>query len=166
MLKVAKLNAAGDKVEQVHNVKKEKCIDPTTGAPSENSVINFAVKLWGAGNYVWNKDGDKTKAAPGKNYDSSNKIFYEDRPQSCSEDLGTPVVFASWTLNTTTGEWQAPHMYVDGTTHDTKMGNFRWQEDTQKWLAKKGAEMVTADANGTTAADYQWNTSTNAWDAV
>ena len=50
MLKVAKLNAAGDKVENVFNVKKEKCIDPATGAPSDNSVINFAVKLWGAGN--------------------------------------------------------------------------------------------------------------------
>ena len=162
MLKVAKLNAAGDKVENVFNVKKEKCIDPATGAPSDNSVINFAVKLWGAGNYVWNKDSDKTRASTGYNYDSSNKIFYEDRPQSCTPDLGTPVVFASWTLNTTTGEWICPQNIFDESLEDKMkpMGHIVWDEAAQKWTALKSDDTRQDIMDKV----YKWNKDTEVWE--
>ena len=54
-----------------------------------------------------------TFAGIGYTYDSANDIFHRSQP------------YPSWTLNTTTAEWEAPSAYVLG---------YEWDEDTLAWV--------------------------------
>ena len=62
----------------------------------------------------------------GDKWDSTNSIFHKPKP------------YASWTLNTTTGLWEAPSAKPDTTsTHsDGKeiQDQYAWNEDNKEWV--------------------------------
>ena len=55
-------------------------------------------------------------AGKGSVYDATNDVFYNQQP------------FASWTLNKTTWEWEAPVAYPT----DDKL--YKWDEDKKEWV--------------------------------
>ena len=64
-------------------------------------------------------------AAIGYTYDATNDVFYQSKP------------YESWTLNTTTGLWEAPVdkpdtdcTHSDGTTIKD---SYAWNEDNREW---------------------------------
>lgn len=52
-------------------------------------------------------------------YDEQNDVFYSQQP------------FNSWTLNTTTWEWEPPTEYPDD--YDDNPFSYNWNESTQTW---------------------------------
>ena len=60
--------------------------------------------------------------AKGMKYDATNDVFYEQQP------------YASWTLNTSTWEWEAPvALPDDAVDNDTHFVGYTWDEDTRSW---------------------------------
>ena len=62
----------------------------------------------------------------GDKWDSTNLIFHKTQP------------YASWTLNTTTGLWEAP-IPMPNTTYTDSTGTvisdfYAWNEDNQEWI--------------------------------
>jgi len=62
----------------------------------------------------------------GDKWDSTNLIFHKPQP------------YASWTLNTTTGLWEAP-IPMPNTTYTDSTGTvlsdfYAWNEDNQEWI--------------------------------
>ena len=162
-LKVAIIES--DKVKQVINVNKDNCIDPATGGATDNSVVNWCVKTFGAGTYVWNKESMTTVASTGENWDSVNKIFYKDRPHS-PDGINAPydpvVPYDSWTLNTTTGEWICPQNIFDESLEDKMkpMGHIVGDEAAQKWTALKSDDTRQDIMDKV----YKWNKDTEVWE--
>jgi len=65
-------------------------------------------------------------AAPGMKYDSTNNVFYKQQP------------YPSWTLNTSTWEWEPPVPEPDDAGFDdednpTQLIQYTWDEDTRAW---------------------------------
>jgi len=107
------------------------------GNESEAKGVEFLTNLTGytnwkqtsyntsAGKYL-NSDGkeadDQTKAfrgnyaGVGSTYDETNDIFVHPKP------------FPSWTLNTTTAQWEAP------VAHPEDALDYVWDEDNQQWV--------------------------------
>ena len=66
-------------------------------------------------------------AGIGMKYDSTNDVFYRQQP------------YASWTLNTSTWEWEAPVAYpsdqgADDPDNPTRFVIYTWDEDTTSWI--------------------------------
>ena len=64
--------------------------------------------------------------AKGMKYDATNDVFYEQQP------------YASWTLNTSTWEWEAPVALPDDANfedpgHPTEIITYTWDEDARAW---------------------------------
>jgi hypothetical protein len=59
-------------------------------------------------------------AGLGMTYDEANNIFIRKQP------------YASWTLNTTSAEWEAPTP-MPSTQTAGKFDQYRWNESTQAW---------------------------------
>ncbi len=58
-------------------------------------------------------------AAIDDTWDSTNNVFISSQP------------FASWTLNTTTWEWEPPTEYPDD--YDDNPVSYNWNEDDETW---------------------------------
>jgi hypothetical protein len=109
--------------------------------PDENSHIKI-------------QDPDQTKAFrhnyAGINYvyDFEHDVFYYKQP------------YASWTLNTTNYQWEAPiptptiKKYINSENNEIQH-NITWDETNQKWLS-------TCMEN----RNWEWNTSTSQWDEI
>ena len=94
--------------------------------------IQTSYNTFGGVHYIRNEDGsigdasaDQTKAlrynfaAKGYNYDAEGDAFYAPQP------------YDSWTLDTTTYEWQPPVARPE----DYNGINYFWNEETQTWDA-------------------------------
>ena len=65
--------------------------------------------------------------------------------------------FSSWTLNTSTGRYDAP--VADPSTmfhNDNQLNVKEWDEDNQRWTALDSATNI----------NYYWNTETNTWSNI
>ena len=77
----------------------------------------------------------------GYKWDPTNLIFHETRPVGFTVPIGptsTIVTYESWTLNTTTGLWEAPVAKPNTTTtHSdgkTITDSYVWDEENQVWV--------------------------------
>lgn len=67
-------------------------------------------------------------ATEGKKYAGKGFIYYPEH-----DNFSPPQPYPSWTLNTTTFQWEAPVPYpTDDTTTTTE---YRWDEPTLSWVA-------------------------------
>ena len=86
-------------VQTSYNTRGGVHYQPNTHIPSEDQSKSLR------GNY----------AGIGDIYDSVNDVFYKSQP------------YNSWTLNTTTWQWDPPTLKPD----DTNI--YKWNEETQNW---------------------------------
>lgn len=108
------LNNTVLRVIVVHN---NDCLDEN-GQESEAKGAEFCRNLFG-GTWVqtsYNATMRKNYAGTGYTYDSTRDAFIPPKP------------FASWTLNETTCNWEAPTVYPT----DGKM--YTWDEPTLAWV--------------------------------
>ena len=113
----AKLNNS-NVVTAVHAV--ENSITTTGGSEDPQKGIDFLKTLYNDSN-TWiqtsfNGTIRKNYAGPGCTYDYSRDAFIP------------PKLFASWTLNESTCQWEAPVTYPD----DGKF--YLWNEDNKEWV--------------------------------
>ena len=113
----AKLNNS-NVVTAVHAV--ENSITTTGGSEDPQKGIDFLKTLYNDSN-TWiqtsfNGTIRKNYAGPGYTYDYSRDAFIP------------PKQFASWTLNESTCQWEAPVTYPD----DGKF--YLWNEDNKEWV--------------------------------
>ena len=138
-------------------------------APTEAAGVTFLTNLFGYTNwkqtsfntrggvhYQPNSDtpsSDQSKALRANHarvggvYDSTNDIFRENKPSGCD----------SWTLNTTSGEWEPPT--AKPTIEQMKDGEDDeclavWNDTTSRWEATNG------DKN------HYWDSSTSTWTSI
>tara|TARA_B100000929_G_scaffold157995_1_gene125113 strand:+ start:551 stop:1102 length:552 start_codon:yes stop_codon:yes gene_type:complete len=87
--------------------------------PDSGTWVQTSMWTWDGKHH--GEDGNEDGGTPlrgrhagiGFTYDPSNDIFHAPKP------------YPSWTLNTTTAEWEAPSAYVLG---------YEWDEDTLAWV--------------------------------
>ena len=113
----AKLNNS-NVVTAVHAV--ENSITTTGGSEDPQKGIDFLKTLYNDSN-TWiqtsfNGTIRKNYAGPGFTYDYSRDAFIP------------PKLFASWTLNESTCQWEPPVTYPD----DGKF--YTWNEDNKEWV--------------------------------
>jgi hypothetical protein len=96
-------------------------------APDEAAGIAFCKSLLGADTEwvqtSYNNDIRHTYAGIGYTYDSENDVFLIPQP------------FGSWTLNTTTWEWEPPVPYPADSEEP-----HHWDEDSQTWQVSEVIE--------------------------
>ncbi len=99
-------------------------------APNEAAGIAFCKALLGSGtNWVQTSYNDNIRhryAGAGMKYDSTNDVFYDQQP------------YASWTLNTSTWEWEPPVAVPSDSGYDddddpTILVSYTWDESTTSW---------------------------------
>ena len=99
-------------------------------APNEAAGIAFCKALLGSGtNWVQTSYNDNIRhryAGAGMKYDSTNDVFYDQHP------------YASWTLNTSTWEWEPPVAVPSDSGYDddddpTILVSYTWDESTTSW---------------------------------
>jgi hypothetical protein len=116
MAHFAKLNE-DNTVVAVHVVNNE--VITVDGAESEQAGIDFLTELHG--HTLWkqtsyNGSFRKNYAGVGMKYDQTRDAFIPNKP------------WASWTLNETTCQWEAPVAYpTDGESYS-------WDEETTSWV--------------------------------
>jgi len=87
-------------------------------------------------------------AGIGNIYDETNDIFYKPKHND----------YASWTLNTTTGMWEAPIAFPTANKYDNGYPrSIEWDESNQRWLSRT----LDSEAN-----NLVWNPDTSAWDNI
>ena len=147
-------------VETVIVAEQDFIDSGAVGSPSD--WVQTSYNTYGGKHWTQNEDGtvtessDQSKALrknyPGVGwfYDEDNDYFYPPKPAGCD----------SWTLNSTTGHWEAPTAYpsvVLYTSDGKELGYvIKWDEDNNRWL---GALEATPDT-----FDKVWNASSSAWD--
>ena len=107
--------------------------DPNTNVPSDDQSKALRANYPGIGDL----------------YDSSNNIFIRGSKS-----------FPSWSLNTTTGFYEAP--IANPHAQHQVDGEYifpQWDDDNTRWLGKKDSKV---DDN----AEYVWNTGTDSWDSL
>ena len=99
-------------------------------APNEPKGITFCRELLGADtNWVQTSYNNNIRfryAGVGMKYDSTNNVFYEQQP------------YPSWTLNTSTWNWEPPVALPDDAGFDdadnpTEYVSYTWDEDSTSW---------------------------------
>jgi|TARA_R110001583_G_scaffold5924_1_gene31293 hypothetical protein len=137
MAHFAKLDKTRNKVIAVHKVADSDCLDED-GNESESVGQSFLETIHGYPAEKWIKTSYNTQsgvhqlggiafrgnyAGIGYIWDSDNNIFYVEQP------------FPSWTLNTTTAEWDPPVAYPTGQprNEDGTYKNYEWNESGQSW---------------------------------
>ena len=105
------------KVIEVHSVHNNELLD-SNGVEQEVNGIDFLTKL--TGYPVWkqtsyNNNIRKNHAGIGMTYDEDRDAFIAPKP------------YASWTLNETTCQWEAPVAYPDDGER------YNWNETTTTW---------------------------------
>lgn len=105
-------------VLRVLSVSNNDCPDPAPA--NEQQGIDFLAGLGLGTNWKqtsYNATFRKNYAGIGFTFDAARDAFIAPQP------------FASWILNETTCQWEAPVAYpTDG-------GQYRWDEDTTSWVA-------------------------------
>ena len=106
-----------NKVIAVHSVHNNELLD-ANGVEQEVLGVEFLTNLHGWAIWVqtsYNNNIRKNFASIGYSYDQSRDAFIAPKP------------FASWILNETTCNWEAPVAYPDD---DNK---YTWNETNQTW---------------------------------
>jgi len=103
-------------------VSNDDCLD-SDGSQSKKG-IPFCQNLLGADTNWARVKGDG--ASIGMTYDSTNDVFYAQSP------------YASWTLNTSTWNWEAPVAFPDDAGFDndeepTEYVRYDWDEGSTSW---------------------------------
>ena len=113
-------------VTQVIVVSNDDCLD-SDGSQSKLG-IPFCKNLLGADtNWVrtsYNNNIRFRYAGIGMKYDSTNDVFYYPQP------------YGSWSLNTSTWEWEAPVALPSDKGYNddgTEFVNYTWDEDSTSW---------------------------------
>ena len=106
-----------NKVIEVLSVHDNELLD-SNGVEQENIGIDFLTKLTGWA--IWkqtsyNGNFRKNHAGIGFTYDEDKDAFI------------TPKPYASWVLNETTCQWEAPVALPD------TENRYNWNEETQQW---------------------------------
>ena len=118
------LNSKVIEVLSVHNNE----LKDSNGVEQENIGIDFLTKLtgwsiWKQTSYNTNGGVHKLGGTPlRKNHASIGYTYDEDR-----DAFIAPKPYASWVLNETTCQWEAPIALPD--TENT----YTWNEETQQW---------------------------------
>ena len=137
MAHFAKLAKTGNKVIAAHTVADSDCLD---GDGNESEAVGQAflerIHGWPAAKWIqtsYNTHAGTHKlggtafrgnhAGIGYIWDSDNNIFYREKP------------YSSWTLNTTTAEWESPVEYPGGKNEDGTLKRYTWNESDQSWDA-------------------------------
>ena len=116
-------------VTQVIVVSNDDCLD-AAGNESEAVGIAFCKSLLGSDtNWVQTSYNNNIRfryAGRGFVYDSANDVFYSPQP------------YGSWSLNTSTWEWEPPVALPDDAGYDdmknaTVYVEYTWNEDTVSW---------------------------------
>ena len=105
-------------VTNVHVVDNVNLLD-SDGKESEAVGIAYLIGVHGGGTWKqtsYNANFRKNYAGIGHKYYLEHDLFAAPQP------------YASWTLNTTTGKWEAPVAYPS----DGKIYN--WNEDNKQWV--------------------------------
>ncbi len=137
---VAQVDENTNKVISVILVRRDACM--AGGVVTQAATESHCDPRYGAG-YKYYPVVNTTKNMPsaGWNYDASKDLYYEDAP------------FASWILDDTTGEWEAP---VDYLNQNGTYQKRTWNEGSGTWYAKKTGDM---DGNF-----WKWNKTSNVWE--
>ena len=151
-------------------------LDPeNSGTENENLGKQFLERLHGWPQEYWiqcsynthdgkywdrNETGRETEGVQSKKlranfpsvgwfYDEDSDIFHPAKPTG----------YDSWTLNTTTGQWEAPIAYPTVLLYTSGSDEFsykiEWDESNSRWVA------ATEDSE---TNNKVWNASTSAWD--
>jgi len=136
MAHFAKLGING-KVIGVHAVNNSDILN-ADGVEDESVGQQFLERIHGWPRSMWIQTSYNTRggvhklggtplrgnyAGLGKIYDEDNDIFIRKQP------------YASWTLNTTTAEWEAPTP-MPSTQTAGKFDQYTWNESTKVWDKK------------------------------
>lgn len=108
------------------NIVQRVIVVSNSNTPNEAAGIAFCKALLGSDtNWVQTSYNDNIRcrfAGIGMKYDATNDVFYKQQP------------YASWTLNTSTWEWEAPvALPDDAVDNDTHFVGYTWDEDTRSW---------------------------------
>jgi hypothetical protein len=139
-----------------------------SNASSESEGITYLTNLFGYTNWKqtsYNTRGgvhyepdsdtpssDQSKALRanfakvGEVYDSTNDIFRENKPEGCD----------SWTLNTTSGEWEAPvaRPTIEQMTDGENDYKAVWNNANNRWEATNDSK------------NHYWDNATSSWIAM
>lgn len=139
------------------------------GVEDEATGIAFLTDIHGWS--LWKKCSYNTRG--GKHYVPDSNFMTESPDQSKAFRKNYPHIgwkynptidgfvdnqpYSSWTLNNTTGLWEAPVEYPTVTLIGEYNLGITWDEGNQKWLAISDSDP---------ANNYEWNTTTLSWDSV
>ena len=109
-----------------NNIVQRILVVSNSNASNEAAGIAFCKALLGSDtNWVQTSYNDNIRcrfASIGMKYDATNDVFYKQQP------------YASWALNTSTWEWEAPvALPDDAVDNDTHFVGYTWDEDTRSW---------------------------------
>ena len=113
-----------------NNIVQRILVVSNSNASNEAAGIAFCKALLGSDtNWVQTSYHHNLRfryAAPGMKYDATNNVFYKQQP------------YPSWTLNTSTWEWEPPVPEPDDAGFDdednpTQLVQYTWDEDTRAW---------------------------------
>lgn len=137
---VAQVDENTNKVIKTIVVRRDACM--TGGVVTQAATEAHCDPRYGAGyKYYPVLSSTINTPDPGWNYDAAKDMYFEDAP------------FASWILDETTGEWEAPVDFLD------QNGTYQkrtWNEGSGTWYAKKTGDM---DGNF-----WSWNKTSNVWE--
>ena len=116
MATFAKLDADNN-VLALHTISEENCTDANGRSEEKGAVYLSKVHKWPYWKEYKNDGSLRTRAAEiGGSYNSEHDAFIAPKP------------YSSWTLNTSTLNWDAP------VAEPTENGPYDWDEDTQAWV--------------------------------
>lgn len=145
---VSKLNAAGNKVENVLRVPKAAMIDRATGSVTKDSCNTYCQKF-GSATYVPVLPSTKNEPWAGANYDSGADVYSLDQP------------FPSWVWNADKARWECPYAFDEQVQNAAGYKGFRWLEGTRKWRALKPD--VNQNSWEYNEISGTWDDTGNAW---
>ena len=126
-------------VTNVIVVGNEDCLD-SDGNESEAVGVAFCQSLLGADtNWVQTSFNNNIRfryAGIGMKYDSTNDVFYPQSP------------YPSWTLNTSTWEWDPPVAFpddagIDDADNPTEFVSYDWDEGSTSWANRTVTDITT-----------------------
>ena len=115
------------------NIVTQVIVVSNDDAPNEAAGIAFCRNMLGADtNWVQTSYNNNVRfryASVGSKYDSTNDVFYEQQP------------YPSWSLNTSTWEWDPPVALPDDdgwkvsedSDDPTELVEYDWDEDSTSW---------------------------------
>jgi hypothetical protein len=122
-------------VMSVHAVNDSDTLNPNDQKEDETIGQQFLERIHGWPGPMWKQTSYNTSAGVHKlggtplraNYAGIGMIYDEDKDLFRSKQP-----YASWTLNTTTGEWEPPAP-MPSTKTDEVVDRYDWNESAQSW---------------------------------